>query len=438
MSLLLLGAVGPAAGGSDAPEVMNGWSPLTRIYSGPAPTTDDGLPNCPLQRQPTTVTRADGSVVVVWWDKFKGDVNQLVWTQRAAGSSTWAKPQVVHRDAIAYWQYNTVKLVAIPDRSVIALWENNQPLQAQREFLMSTLPAGAHEWSEPQRAPADWNSSIRFASGADGALHAVWTGRQPDGHGDTPYYSRRASDGTWPPPTRLRMQPARGVWVNYYGGPSRTNYTSGVDPSVAVRSDGAVLATWLDDENTLTEVGTPGHDLRYRIRDPAIGAWSGERGFERSDDHSATSRRREGLIGLNQGVSQLAAATSDGFHVIYLAADGGLLWTSLPRGAQEWTPPQRVFAGNWKIFDPTLHVGKTGELISTARGFVDRKDMLLAAELPAKTSSWRLLLQTPVEFVDHTAGINASGAPFILIENNSRVSGCLTLDITEQGPQTHQ
>jgi len=74
------------------------------------------------------------------------------------------------------------------------------------------------------------------------------------------------------------------------------------------------------------------------------------------------------------------------------------------------------------------HRGKDGALLLTGR----ESNAIVAAELSADASTWRVLLRAPTgEFFDHASGYGPGGAPFVLIANRARVDGCLVIEFTE-------
>ena len=391
-------AVQQVSDGRGAAEARSGWSLPQPLLAG--------AQACPTQHRAALALRGDGTMVAVWYDGRDSRLARLLWAERARDASHWSAARAVGPFALGYHGDGPARMTKLADGSLVLAWRAGvRNPEASRPLRLARIEAAGGAWRQIA-APAGTSSrlnTVELAAGPNG-LHAAWE----DGEGIA--YARRATDGVWRRPERLRP-PGRKVRVETSGGLAPMA-TSGFAPIIAAAPGGAVLVGWWDDERTIGRAGGHPFDLIVRVREPGQ-TWSPMEpvpGARSPHPYAA------------------AAATPRGFTLVSVGADHRLEARWRPLRTGKWSTAIPVPDGpGLRAIEPALLAGGDGRLLLTWRSFAKESNLARAA-MVGGDGRFVDLFASPVPSLDnpeHGGLFDARGAPVAWFSNPSLVAPCV-------------
>jgi len=321
-----------------------------------SPISTNVLPN-PFQKSPSLALDPSGGLHLMWQDTPVSTLWDLYYAYSSDGGASWTVPKKLPHPSSAY--RNPARIVAASATEIHAVWRESAEGETGDTIVYGRSTNSGTNWNlttlqsftvDGQKIPdiarsgsgavhvlwardfagvfyarsANWSAVARISdvevvqfgdkprivAGSGNTVYALWADNRT---GDMELYLDRSTDGgaTW----------GTDVLVNSGGIASAQD-----SPSLAVLSDGSLLAAWRDDRSR----AATGYDLFVAKSANGGAAWS------------APVRVTNDSRVLDQHDPVLAAGGSSATHILWRQFDAGklnLFYAFTGDGGLTWSPP---------------------------------------------------------------------------------------------------
>ncbi|MDH7489519.1 MAG: sialidase family protein [Anaerolineae bacterium] len=324
---------------------MAGFSAPTRVYSPTQPVA---------QKSPDLARDSAGGIHLVWQDVLASNKWEILYTRSSDGGITWAAPQELPHPSTAY-RY-PARIAAASPTELHAVWRESQEGETGDSIFYARSTNGGASWTLTTLASFGHagNKTPAIARSASGGVHVVWA-RDYAGvfyannanwgavarisdvdavqFSDAPHIVAGAANTVY----AIWADTRAGTWNVYVDrstdGGARwgmdvciNGVTGGQDaPSLAVASDGTVIAAWRGNRNQ----PTGGYDILVSRSTNGGSSWSAPTLI--LSPQTTTDQHNPVLAACGSFVHLLCRQNDGGklnlFHAY--STDSGLTWSAL-------------------------------------------------------------------------------------------------------------
>ncbi len=334
-----------------------------------------------VRHAPAIVVDSANAVHVVWEDSRQTNNSKIYYANRPMGG-VWSANSVVA--ATSARQYQPALTIDATDTLYAVWFEERNPFG----IIFATRPANGN-WSASQRATTggDFNPQVAIAS--SGMVHVVFK------RNFLIYHAMRGAGGGWSSATRI----------------NDTTVGGQDEPTIAVATDGTVLAAW---EDSRGPQGSYQPLLRVDERPVATGAWGTDLSLSDATGN-ADQRRPDVTIDAN---GTLHAVWEDGR---FSSGSGvGVYYASKPHGGS-WSVNERVngtVPANPNGGYPTLAIDGSGSVVALWQAY--QPDLFSADRSGASVWSIPVQLDAPGASVNNAdVAMDSSGNGYAVWTNST-------------------